>query len=174
MAGFAGACAIALAATWLLRPHALLALLNRVIRRMTDRPEAQLALDSSRRDWALAFVLFATVVALQALSVAPLAASGLSHAGTLSVPIVMTLCLAYPIARLVGQISVFVPGGLGVREGAYVLLAAAVVDAPTATVIAVWARLLSLIAEVGVAALAWGWHGRACAKHPDPAPTRRR
>ena len=57
---------------------------------------------------------------------------------------------AYPVARLVGQLSVVVPGGVGVREGAYVLILLPVLDSGVTTSAAAWMRLLSLIPEIAL------------------------
>jgi len=68
-------------------------------------------------------------------------------------------CGAYPIARLVGQLGVIVPGGLGLREGAFALLTVPLLGGPAATACAVWARLVSMAAET-VVYLLGAWRAR--------------
>ena len=55
---------------------------------------------------------------------------------------------AYPIGRLVGQIAVVVPGGLGVREGVYALLISAYAPVQAAMLGAGIARLASVLMEL--------------------------
>ena len=57
------------------------------------------------------------------------------------------VCLAYPTARVIGQLGSFSPAGLGVREGAFVLLTTSFVGADAAVVVAVWMRAISVVAE---------------------------
>lgn len=55
---------------------------------------------------------------------------------------------AYPIGRLVGQIAVVVPGGLGVREGVYALLISAYTPVQAAMLGAGIVRLASVLMEL--------------------------
>jgi len=58
---------------------------------------------------------------------------------------------AYVIAGAVGILAVFVPSGIGVREGAFVLLAAPFIPAEQAMVLALAARLWATVADAVVA-----------------------
>jgi preprotein translocase subunit SecE len=63
-----------------------------------------------------------------------------------------TVGAAYAVAGAIGILAVFVPGGLGVREGAFVgILSAAGFNVIDAIVLAVAARFVSTVADVLVA-----------------------
>lgn len=148
-AGVAGAGAAAgiaaVAWLWIAQPRWAWRLAARVAPRLADEASAASATAGAR-----AGVLFAYVAltAGQAATVAPLAAE---LAGVeLDAWAWIALCGAYPVARLVGQLGVAIPGGLGVREGAYVLLALPIVGGPAGAAIAAWARLCALAAEAAV------------------------
>jgi glycosyltransferase 2 family protein len=72
----------------------------------------------------------------------------------------IALCGAYPVARLIGQLGVAAPGGLGVREGAYVVLVLPLVGGPVGAAIAAWARLCSIVSELLIYAGATLWARR--------------
>lgn len=55
---------------------------------------------------------------------------------------------AYALAWVTGLLTVIVPAGIGVREGAMVLVLAPVLDAPRALVIAIVSRLAFTLADV--------------------------
>jgi len=55
---------------------------------------------------------------------------------------------AFALAWLIGFVSFFAPGGLGVREGVLVYLLAPVVTLPTAILIAVLARMWVMVGEL--------------------------
>jgi len=67
-----------------------------------------------------------------------------------SIPTLMGICTA---GYLAGWAAVFVPGGLGVREGVYALLLAEVLPGPVAAAIAILSRLWLTAVELLVAAL---------------------
>lgn len=58
---------------------------------------------------------------------------------------------AFTAAYIVGFLVLFIPGGLGVREGVFVLMLQGSVGLAAATAIAVASRLLFTITEVGIA-----------------------
>lgn len=60
---------------------------------------------------------------------------------------------AYALAWVTGLLTVIIPAGIGVREGAMVLVLAPVLDAPRALVIAVVSRLAFTFADVAWAGL---------------------
>jgi uncharacterized membrane protein YbhN (UPF0104 family) len=62
----------------------------------------------------------------------------------------MGICAA---GYLAGWVAVFVPGGLGVREGVYALLLAEVVPGPVAAAVAILSRLWLTAVELLVAIL---------------------
>jgi uncharacterized membrane protein YbhN (UPF0104 family) len=59
------------------------------------------------------------------------------------------------VSWLVGFLAPFSPGGIGVREGAIVLLLSAVVPGPQAAFVALLSRLLALAVELAFAGGAW-------------------
>ncbi|MFC6080861.1 lysylphosphatidylglycerol synthase domain-containing protein [Sphaerisporangium aureirubrum] len=70
---------------------------------------------------------------------------------------------AYALAWATGLLTVIVPAGIGVREGAMVLVLAPVLDAPRALVIAVVSRLAFTLAD-----LVWAGLGFALARGHAP------
>jgi hypothetical protein len=64
------------------------------------------------------------------------------------------LVATWVAAYVVGYLSLLTPGGLGVREGAMILLLAPLFPAPVPTVLALAARLWVIIGEVAGAAIA--------------------
>nr|WP_221475255.1 lysylphosphatidylglycerol synthase domain-containing protein [Sphaerisporangium rubeum] len=71
---------------------------------------------------------------------------------------------AYALAWATGLLAVVVPAGIGVREGAMVLVLAPVLDAPRALVIAVVSRLAFTLAD-----LIWAGLGFVLARGQAPA-----
>lgn len=67
-----------------------------------------------------------------------------------SIPTLMGICAA---GYLAGWVAVFVPGGLGVREGVYALLLAEVLPGPVAAAVAILSRLWLTAIELLVAIL---------------------
>jgi uncharacterized membrane protein YbhN (UPF0104 family) len=65
-----------------------------------------------------------------------------------SIPALMGICTA---GYLAGWVAVFVPGGLGVREGVYALLLAEVLPGPVAAAVAILSRLWLTAVEILVA-----------------------
>ncbi|KGN32385.1 hypothetical protein N802_18645 [Knoellia sinensis KCTC 19936] len=84
----------------------------------------------------------------------------LSHAMTPETPIrdlfVTSIC-GFALASAIGMFSVFVPAGVGVRDGVLALLLGALMPFSAAIAIVVIARFFSVMADVAVAALGWGW-----------------
>lgn len=60
----------------------------------------------------------------------------------------LQIVAAYPLARFLGQLVAFVPGGLGVREGAYVLLLEPLLPIQPIIVSAALIRLSSVLLEL--------------------------
>ncbi|MET8143606.1 lysylphosphatidylglycerol synthase transmembrane domain-containing protein [Sphaerisporangium sp. NPDC005288] len=74
---------------------------------------------------------------------------------------------AYALAWVTGLLTVIIPAGIGVREGAMVLVLAPVLDAPHALVIAVVSRLAFTFADV-----AWAGIGFVAARGQAPADSK--
>ncbi|WP_248961803.1 lysylphosphatidylglycerol synthase transmembrane domain-containing protein [Sphaerisporangium perillae] len=74
---------------------------------------------------------------------------------------------AYALAWVTGLLTVIVPAGIGVREGAMVLVLAPFLDAPHALVIAVVSRLAFTLADV-----AWAGLGFVLARGQAPEESR--
>jgi uncharacterized membrane protein YbhN (UPF0104 family) len=74
-------------------------------------------------------------------------------APALAAPVLLAICGAYALAVVLGIAIVFLPGGIGAREAAFVWLASAFVDTPEALRLAMALRvamsLLDLIAGAG-------------------------
>lgn len=66
----------------------------------------------------------------------------------------LALGAIYVVAGAIGILAVFVPSGLGVREGVIVVLAAPLIGASSAIVAAVLARLIATAADILVACMA--------------------
>ena len=99
------------------------------------------------RAWHVLNGLFVTLVVAQALLVIPVATPFIQARPDGAWGVWAVALLAYPLARLVGQLGLAVPAGIGVREGAYVLLTASVLQDADALAIAGYLRLASLTAE---------------------------
>ncbi|GAA3830647.1 lysylphosphatidylglycerol synthase transmembrane domain-containing protein [Sphaerisporangium flaviroseum] len=74
---------------------------------------------------------------------------------------------AYALAWVTGLLTVIVPAGIGVREGAMVLVLAPVLDAPHALVIAIVSRLAFTLADV-----LWAGLGFLLARNQAPQASR--
>ena len=108
-------------------------------------------------DRATRLLAYAAVAAGQGVVVLPLVWALAPPRTPLGPVALLAACGSYPVARLVGQLGVIVPGGLGLREGAFALLTLPLLGGPAAAAVAVWARLISMAAETGVYLLAaWG------------------
>jgi len=71
---------------------------------------------------------------------------------------------------LAGYLAVFVPGGLGVREGVYALLLAFYIPASIAVAVAILARLWLTLLELAVVALLVARYGTADLRAPTEPP----
>ncbi|GAA2993002.1 YbhN family protein [Streptosporangium longisporum] len=80
---------------------------------------------------------------------------------------------AYALAWATGIVTVIVPAGIGVREGAMVLALAPVLDSPRALVAAVVSRVMFTLADVSWAGIGflWGRLSRTGARTDPPAGT---
>lgn len=140
---------IASMAIWLFWPERLFTVLNKTL--ATFLPESlrmPLLLKGHLLQWQFAFILFFILVVVQGLTTYPIIKSVLSGSNFLEPVDWIMIMGAYPVARLIGQLGVVSPGGIGVREGAYVILVLPVLDAGTGSIIAVWMRLISIVSEV--------------------------
>lgn len=63
----------------------------------------------------------------------------------------------YALAAAIGMFSVFVPAGVGVRDGLLALLLTAVIPLAAATAVVVISRFLTIIADLLVAAAGYLW-----------------
>jgi glycosyltransferase 2 family protein len=119
--------------------------------------------DVTPQNMALGLVGGVGISLLQAVNVLPLVPADRG----LGIVELAAVCLAYPTARVIGQLGSFSPAGLGVREGAFVLLTTSFIGAEAAVVVAVWMRAISLVAEAvmyGVgAAVQWRSNKEAAA-----------
>jgi hypothetical protein len=131
---------------------------NHVLHRLTGRGQEALVLRGSRADWRWTMIVYVIVVLGQGLVLIPLVRAVCPDHATWGVETWAIVLGGYPVARLIGQVSMVAPGGLGVREGTYVLLMLPVMGNVAGTVVVVWARLLSMAAEVVVLTGVWVIH----------------
>jgi len=71
--------------------------------------------------------------------------------------LVVTSVCGFALASAIGMFSVFVPAGVGVRDGVLALLLGALMPFPAAIAVVVMSRFFSVTADVLVAAVGWGW-----------------
>lgn len=64
-------------------------------------------------------------------------------------------CMAYALAGFLGIVAVFAPAGLGVRDGAMIVLLSSQMSVTGAVVVSVLVRLVSLLVELAVAVGFW-------------------
>ena len=64
-------------------------------------------------------------------------------------------CMAYALAGFLGIIAVFAPAGLGVRDGAMILLLSSQLGVTGAVVVGVLVRVVSLLVELAAVGGAW-------------------
>lgn len=71
--------------------------------------------------------------------------------------LVVTSVCGFTLASAIGMFSFFVPAGVGVRDFVLGVLLSALMPGPAAIAIVVISRFFSVVADVVVAALGWGW-----------------
>lgn len=158
----AGAGVTLLVVMWIAQPRWLQKTIQRLIPTLARNTDAARSTLGGR---ALVFTAYLGLTGGQAVTVAPLAidlaARGENPLGLWGW---IALCGAYPVARLIGQLGVMAPGGLGVREGAYVVLVLPIVGGPAGAAIAAWVRLCSIVSELLVYTGATLWARRAATR----------
>lgn len=147
----------------LCHPRVLQWILNRGLA-LLRRPPIQVTLSGRQLIVALlgygvAWLLTGSGFALLAAAITPITASQFA-----------ALVATWTAAYVIGYLSLVTPGGLGVREGIMVLLLAPLFPAPIPTVIALSARVWTIIAEAGGAAVAFIARSRDRAAIPAGAP----
>ncbi|NHI20306.1 flippase-like domain-containing protein [Phycicoccus endophyticus] len=83
----------------------------------------------------------------------------LAPAASLLDLVVVGVC-GFALASAVGQVSVVLPAGLGVRDGVLALLLVTVMPASAAAAVVVVARFLTVVADLVVAGGGWAWGRR--------------
>jgi hypothetical protein len=142
-------CAITLISFWLFAPQKFIALANTIFSKIFGKEKLEpLKMRGSILQWQFGFFLFFIVVCLQGIILYPIIYSLTLSDLHLTSTQWIVLISAYPIARMLGQFAIIFPGGLGVREGAYILLLGTLIDSNISAVIAVWARLLQVLSEI--------------------------
>ena len=84
----------------------------------------------------------------------------LAHAMSPETPVrdlVVTSICGFALASAIGMFSVFVPAGVGVRDGVLALLLGALMPFSAAIAVVVVSRFFTVVADVVVAAVGWGW-----------------
>jgi glycosyltransferase 2 family protein len=130
---------------FLWRPQWMVHLLNRGLIRL-KRPPLALALTSRRLLWLvllalLNWLLWGSVFAALAFGIAGNAFGANAHIAPL-------LVTAFPIASIVGLLSLFAPSGFGVREGVFFLLLTPQIAGSVVTVIALGVRVWGIANEL--------------------------
>lgn len=69
----------------------------------------------------------------------------------------LTGICGFALASAGGMIAVLVPAGVGVRDGLLLLALERLMPVPTALAIAVLARAITTLADIGWAAIGWAW-----------------
>ncbi len=137
-------------ALFLLRPQWLLHLTNWGLRRLGRTP-LETRLSSRRLCWLLTlatgdWLLWGGSFAALTFSLGDYSAFRLAE-------LAPHLVAAYPIAYAVGFLSLLTPSGFGVREGAFLVLLAPLLDGAVVTVIALAMRLFTAAGEAVMALL---------------------
>ena len=142
-------CVITLVSFWLFAPQKIIAFVNTNFSKIFGRKKLEpLKIRGSILHWQFGFFLFFIVVCLQGMILYPIIYSLTPSDVHLTSTRWIVLISAYPIARMLGQFAIIFPGGIGVREGAYILLLGTLIDSNISSVIAVWARLLQILSEI--------------------------
>ncbi|GAA4109908.1 hypothetical protein GCM10022415_03310 [Knoellia locipacati] len=84
----------------------------------------------------------------------------LAHAMAPGTPVrdlLVTSICGFALASAIGMFSVFVPAGVGVRDGVLALLLGALMPFSAAIAVVVVSRFFTVVADVVVAAVGWGW-----------------
>lgn len=84
----------------------------------------------------------------------------LAHALSPDTPVrslLVTSICGFALASAIGMFSVIVPAGVGVRDGVLAVLLGALMPFPAAFAIVVISRFFTVVADVVVAAVGWGW-----------------
>ncbi|GIV76829.1 lysylphosphatidylglycerol synthase domain-containing protein [Litorilinea aerophila] len=137
-------------ALFLLRPQWLLHLTNWGLRRL-GRTTLETRLSSRRLCWLLTlaagdWLLWGGCFAALTFGLGDYSAARLAE-------LLPHLVAAYPIAYAVGFLSLLTPSGFGVREGAFLVLLAPLLDGAVVTVIALAMRLFTAVGEAVMALL---------------------
>ncbi|MFC1809042.1 lysylphosphatidylglycerol synthase domain-containing protein [Candidatus Omnitrophota bacterium] len=141
-------CALLLIVMWCFFPNIFMKRINEIVSKIFRNEDYELLkIQDDRKSWYISFILFFILAICQGLVLYPIVQNIVGDPGPTYIQWILILG-AYPVARMIGQVSMLFPGGLGMREGAFVLLTFSVLGLETATVIAIWARLLQLSAEL--------------------------
>ncbi|RFF26760.1 MULTISPECIES: hypothetical protein [unclassified Wenzhouxiangella] len=151
--------AFVLGSAWALLPRQIFALANRLLP-LPQEWRNQLVFRGAVRHWTVAFGISLLVGVFQGAAIIPLWQSIAGAEQQLTIAGMFGVVCAYAAARIVGQAAAIAPAGIGVREGAFVLLATSL--SPEVALISVlWLRLLATTVEL-VAWLAssyWAYRG---------------
>lgn len=134
---------------WALFPRTVFGVLRGVLP-IRERWRRELVFRGAVWQWSAGFGIFMLVGVLQGLAIIPLWQSLADVADQLSFVEMAGVVCAYAAARIVGQLATVAPAGIGVREGAFVLLTTSL-SPEIALVSVLWLRLLATSVE----ALAW-------------------
>lgn len=72
-------------------------------------------------------------------------------------PLVVATVCGFSLAASAGMFSVFVPAGVGVRDGMLAFLLVALMPLPAATAVVVVSRFTTVVVDIVVAAFGWLW-----------------
>ncbi len=153
-------------ALFIARPRLLTDLLDWGLAKI-GRPPLHAYLRTRTLLWAIAIALVAWIlwgITFMAVTFAVAPASAVDR-WTMALPLIA----AYPIAYAVGFLSLLTPSGFGVREGALLLLLAPPLSAAVVTVIALAARVFTMLGELLLALLCAPFERAAAQPEPNEA-----
>jgi hypothetical protein len=134
-------------ALWLLLPFYFSRFLIKRLRRINIKQESLTSIKSPSH-WLFFVALFFLITAFQGVISIPIISGFLDSPNILDSLQWIYLIAAYPFARVIGQLGIIAPSGLGVREGAYIFLASPVIGVENSTLVSVWFRFLTILAEI--------------------------
>ncbi|MFC1862390.1 hypothetical protein ACFL1Z_00370 [Thermodesulfobacteriota bacterium] len=101
----------------------------------------------NKSSWLFFVALFFLLTIFQGVISIPIIANFLDGPEILNPLEWIYLIAAYPFARVIGQLGILTPSGLGVREGAYIFLVSPIIGVENSALVSMWFRFLAILAE---------------------------
>ncbi|MEZ4866180.1 MAG: lysylphosphatidylglycerol synthase domain-containing protein [Caldilineaceae bacterium] len=137
---------------FLIRPGMLVSMMNWLLRK-AGRAAVEANLTTGRLCWLLIIAAFNWLLWGACFGTLALALQDSDHG--LPAYFVLHLVAVYPVAYVIGLLSLITPSGFGVREGAFYLLLAPVIGGGLVTVLALAMRVWNILGEVVMALLSF-------------------